>query len=339
MTPRACRLLIVVAVGLGPLPVEAGVMDRAARATAERVARLLGKEAGRAGTEALTRRIEVQAARYGDEAVRAVRKAGPGALRLIQEAGPHGEEVARLLARRGEAATWMAASPRRLALVRTHGDEAARALLRHRQVAEPALAAFGRPAARALAAVGPRDGRRLAMMVEGGEMARTGYARELLEVVGRYGDRAMGFVWRHKAALAVSAVLVAFLADPGPFLAGTRELAYVTGEAAARPVLSIPARVAAEIVRRTDRVAPAVVLLGIAAIGLSLGRRWRRRADPGPVEDSAHGPVRRLPDSPLEAVSNPTRQRGRPRKNPRWRVGLVCWDEVGKLFPACSLTQ
>jgi hypothetical protein len=72
MTPRGWCPLIVVAVGLGPVRVEAGVMDRAARATAERAARLLGKEVSRAGTEALARRIEVLAAPNGDEAVRPV---------------------------------------------------------------------------------------------------------------------------------------------------------------------------------------------------------------------------------------------------------------------------
>jgi hypothetical protein len=270
MTPRACCLLIVVAVGPGPVPVEAGVAGRAAREAAEQAARLLGQEASRAGTEALTRRMEALAARHGEEVVRAVRKAGPGTVRLIEEAGAHSDEVARLLAHHGETATWVAASSRRLALVRAHGDEAARALIRHRQVAEPALAAFGRPAARALAAVGPRNARRLAMMVEGGELARIGRAGELLEVVGRYGDRAMEFIWRHKTALAISAVLAAFLSNPEPFLNGARDLASVTAQAAARPVLAIPGHLAAEIVRRTDGTTLAAILLVIAIGGFAM---------------------------------------------------------------------
>jgi hypothetical protein len=279
MTPRACCLLIVVAVGPGPVPVEAGVTGRAMREAAEQAARLLGKEASRAGKEALARRVEALAARHGDEVIRAVRKAGPGTVRLIERAGPHGEEVARLLARHGEAATWVAASPRRLALVRAHGDEAARALLRHRQVAEPALAAFGRPAARALAAVGPRNARRLTMMIEGGELARTGRAGELLEVVSRYGDRAMEFIWRHKAALAVSVVLAMFLADPEPFLDGARDLMGVAAEAATRPVLAIPGKVAEEMMRRTDGPILAVMLLVIAIVGLALvGWRMHRQS-------------------------------------------------------------
>jgi hypothetical protein len=286
MTPGAWCLPVVVALGLGPSSVEAGVMDRAARATAERVALLLGREVGRAGTDALARRVEVLTARYGDEAVRAFRKADPGALRLIKGAGPSGEEVARLLARHGEAAGWVASSSRRLALVRTHGDEAARALLRHRQVAEPVLAAFGCPAARALGAVGPQGARRLAMMVEDGSLGRIGRSAELLEVVGRYGDKALDFIWRNKGALAVSAVLAAFLAKPEPFFDGTQDLARVAAEAAARPILSIPGLVAAEIVKRTDGATLAVVLLVIVAVGLALGNWRRRRAAQGSVENA-----------------------------------------------------
>lgn len=285
MTPRACCLMIVITLGLGPVPVAAGVAGRAAREAAEHAARLLGKEATRVGTEAL--RVEALSTRHGDDVVRAIRKTGPGAVRLIEDAGEHGDEVARLLARHGEAAGWVAASPRRLALVRAHGDDAARALLRHRRVAESALAAFGRPAARALNAVGPRNARRLAIMVETGELARIGRTAELFEVIGRYGDQALDFVWRHKGTLAVSAVLAAFLADPGPFLEGTRDLAGVASEAAARPILSIPGRVAAEVVRRTDGMAVAIVLVVIVSTGLALWRRRRRRVDPGPVEDSA----------------------------------------------------
>src|SRR6185503_5178963 len=101
------------------------------------------------------------------------------------------------------------------------------------------------------ATVGPPNARRLAIMVQGGELARIGRAGELLEVIGRYGDRAMEFIWRHKGALAVSVVL-AFLADPGPFLDGARDLAAVAAEAAARPVLSIPGRIASEMMRRAE---------------------------------------------------------------------------------------
>jgi hypothetical protein len=306
MTSRACCLLIVVAISPGPAPVEAGASGRAAREAAEQAARLLGREASRAGTEALARRVEVLAARHGDETVRAVHRVGPRAILLIEEAGPHGDEVARLLAHHGEAAIWVAASPRRLALVRAHGDEAARALLRHRQVAEPALGAFGRPAARALTAVGPRNARRLTMMIEGGELARTGRGGELLDVVGRYGDRAMEFIWRHKAALAVSTVLAAFLSNPEPFLNGARDLASVTAQAAARPVLAIPGQVAEAVVRRTNGSTLAAILLVIAIGGFALVG-WRRHHQSRSVSHRWPGGHPGPPDvAPWVSASDPS---------------------------------
>ncbi|MFM8402757.1 MAG: hypothetical protein ACKOAH_33435, partial [Pirellula sp.] len=47
---------------------------------------------------------------------------------------------------------------------------------------------------------------------------------DLLGVVGRYGDRAMDFIWRNKLTLAGGTALAAFVANPEPFLDGTREL-------------------------------------------------------------------------------------------------------------------
>ena len=76
-----------------------------------------------------------------------------------------------------------------------------------------------------MSAVGPKNARRLAMLVEDGSLRRMGRVEEVLGVVERHGDRALDFVWRHKGALAVGSVLAAFLNDPGPFLGGTRQLA------------------------------------------------------------------------------------------------------------------
>ena len=46
----------------------------------------------------------------------------------------------------------------------------------------------------------------------------------MLGVVGRYGDRAMDFIWRNKLTLAGGTALAAFVANPEPFLDGTRQL-------------------------------------------------------------------------------------------------------------------
>ena len=60
---------------------------------------------------------------------------------------------------------------------------------------------------------------------EAGEvLIKHGVVAEKLGVVGRYGDRAMDFVWRNKLALTAGTALAVFVADPEPFLDGTRQL-------------------------------------------------------------------------------------------------------------------
>jgi hypothetical protein len=96
----------------------------------------------------------------------------------------------------------------------------------------------------------------------------------LRTLVGRYGDRALDFVWRHKGALAVSAALAAFLADAGPFLDGSRTLAGCAASAAARPV-------ADALGWRLARIAPDARAVGAASLGLlaaiALGKAIRDR--------------------------------------------------------------
>jgi|GEM_PF-6000567 len=46
----------------------------------------------------------------------------------------------------------------------------------------------------------------------------------LLDVVGRYGDKAADFIWVNKGALVVAATLTAFLHNPKPFIDGVMAL-------------------------------------------------------------------------------------------------------------------
>ena len=155
-----------------------------------------------------------------------------------------------------------------------HGDDAAAALLRHGAVAEPLIAAGGHPAAEALAALSPRAARRLAILAEAGDLARIGRTPELLAVVGRYGDRAMTFVWRHKGALTISALLAAFLADPEPYLDGGRTLAEDAAAAVVTPIAAPAAAAAAGLARLAARVTAAAAAMAAAA---ALADRFRRR--------------------------------------------------------------
>jgi hypothetical protein len=269
---------VVTVVGFAA-PAVAGPQSALARETAEFIARRFGREAVPMGVEALARRAESLAARYGDEVFAAARKVGPQAFRAVEEAGEHAGVAAKLLAHHGEEALAVVTRREQLALVARYGEGSARVLIRHGAAVEPLLEAVGRPAAVALEAVSSRNARRLAMMLEARELQTIGRTPEVLAVVGRFGDRAMEFVWRHKGALTVSAVLARFLTDPQPFLDGAARLTETVADSVVRPVARVPGQVAVEAARRTDWtvVGGVAVLTAGVLIGLRMWVRSRAR--------------------------------------------------------------
>lgn len=217
-------LLTVIAATLAfAAPAQAGIGSKAAGELAEFVMKKFGKEAAGEGAEKLTAHIMKAAAKHGDDVVRAVRKVGPRALTLVDDAGANAPSVLRLLNHYGDDAVRALSRPKGMALVARYGDDAAKALISHKGIAEPLLDSMGMPAVKAINALGPQAGRRLAMMA-GDDLVAIGRTSELLEVIARHGDKAMDFIWKHKAVLAGSAALAAFLRDPEPFLNGTASL-------------------------------------------------------------------------------------------------------------------
>jgi len=75
------------------------------------------------------------------------------------------------------------------------------------------------------------------MMAADGTLAASGRADDILNVIGRYGDRAADWVWRNKAAIAVSAVAAAFVAEPERFLDGALEVVRIGADSVVRPVV------------------------------------------------------------------------------------------------------
>lgn len=85
-------------------------------------------------------------------------------------------------------------------------------------------------------------------------------------MIGKYGDKAMEFVWKNKGALAVGAALAAFLNDPEPFIEGTKELASVVTTNAIAPV-------AEEVAKKTNWTLTIVGLAFVGALYLAF-RKW-----------------------------------------------------------------
>ncbi|MCE9603456.1 MAG: hypothetical protein K8U03_00980 [Planctomycetia bacterium] len=242
-----------------PQAAQAEVAAKAVRETVEYVTKKFSKEAGEEGLEVLAKKIEVFATKHGDEGIEAMRKLGPRALRIADEAGPNSAAAIRAMARFGDdGVVWIAKRPAGLELASKYGDDAAEVLVKHKELAEPLLKESGEAAVRALKAVDPQNGRLLAMMSTDQATAPLARNAELLDVVGRYGDNAMQFIWRNKGKLAVTAGLAAFLADPKPFIDGTRDLS----QAALQPLAEIPGAIA----RSMDWTLVAIVMIVVGCI-------------------------------------------------------------------------
>ncbi len=248
---------------------EAGVKSKAAKEAAEYVAQKFGKEAIEEGAETFARKVEVLAVKHGDEAISAVKKVGPTTLRIVEEAGENGPQAIKLMARHGDNALWVVAKKNRMAIFVKYGDDAAEAMMKHGELAEPLIQTMGKPAAGALTAVSKQNGRRLAMMAEDGTLNQIGRSNELLPVVTKYGDAAMDFIWRNKGALTVATTLTAFLSDPKPFIDGTVELA--------KPIAEAPGKIATEVARNTDWTVVTCALLTVGGILFWLRRKSHRR--------------------------------------------------------------
>jgi hypothetical protein len=274
-------------------PARADAKSQAAKEAAEYVLQRFGRQVVREGTEALARRIERAAARHGSEVFEAVRKVGPRALPLVEEAGAHSRQAARIMAQHGEhGATWVVARPQAMRLVLQHGEGAAGVLVKHAGgIAEPVVERFGAKAVRALEATAPQGGRRLAMMMADGELAKIGRTEELLEVVGKYGDPAMNFLWKHKGSLAVGTTLAAFLASPETFLNAAQGMTRTVAENAVKPLAEVPGAVvkegAGEVARHTNWTLVFLVVIGSVVLYVFGRRGWWRATPAVPVQNVA----------------------------------------------------
>ncbi|MFM7592255.1 MAG: hypothetical protein ACKO85_10715 [Isosphaeraceae bacterium] len=224
-------------------PVSAGVGEKVLQETAEFVLRKFGKTALREGAETFAERLGKASLRHGDDILTAVRKVGPKAMKYADDAGEEAPKVIRLLSKHGDdAAHWVIERPQAMKLLSQHGDDAAEVMIRHKGLAEPVLERLGKPAVDALGAVGPQGGRRMAMLAESGDLAKLGQVPELMNVIARYGDPAMDFIWRNKGPLAVGTTLTAFLAEPKAFIEGSASLAATVGSSLVQPVVQESAK-------------------------------------------------------------------------------------------------
>lgn len=274
------NLTTLVVVVVFPAVAFADVRTKVAREAAEVVIERFGKEAAKEGVEGLARKIEALALKHGEEAIEAVRRVGPKAFPLIEKAGPDGAKVVKLMARFGnDSVIWIVRRPKGMAIFIKYGESGAEALVRHKGIAEPIIEKFNEAAVHALGSVNKQNGLRVAMMMNDGTLQKIGRTPALFEVIGKYGDKAMNFIWLHKAPLAVAAVLTAFLANPEPFIDGARDISKIVSENVVKPSVEALEKPAAEttgqIAQRTNWTLIGSTMVIVA--GLVVGfRAWLR---------------------------------------------------------------
>ena len=255
--------------------VHAGPVSSAARETAEWIAKKFG--AGRVGKTvdeiALATARTVQ--KHGDEALPLLRATGHAGFDALESAGKQAPDVVKLFARRGDEAVWVISQPKKLTIFLKHGDTAVDALLKHPGIADDLIERFGGKAFVPLQRLEKTGAQKMAMAAKEGLFETTPRSAELLDVIGKYGDRAMDFIWRNKGALAVTASLAAFLHDPEPFIQGAKDLA-----------IGVVTPIGTEITKRTNWTH--VMIVGIVAVvSLVALRLWRRRRHARPSKTAA----------------------------------------------------
>jgi hypothetical protein len=195
-----------------------------------------GREATEQGAKSVTRQLGRVAVKNADDVAVAIGKCGSRASRWIDDAGEHAGLAARLLAKHGDSAAKLVTNPKSLRMAAKYGDEGVEAILKFGDgVAVPLLDQFGAPAARALKGLSSQSARRVAMLADG-PLAHQ--SDEVLEIISKYGDEAVDFIYRNKGTLAGSAAMVAFLASPETFIQGGVALTDVVADAAIRPVVA-----------------------------------------------------------------------------------------------------
>ena len=218
-----CKIALCVAVIVSQ-HAYCGPVASALRETAETIGATGGRGSAGQSADGMAKAATRSVASQGDDTLPLLRQSGHAGLSALESAGARSPEVVSLLRRRGGEALWIITDPKKLAIFLKHGDPAADALLRHPGIADSMILRYAEPAVGALNNLTQTSAQRLALLAEEGMLSATPRSFELLPVLRRYGDAGMDFIWKNKGSLAVITGLATFLADPGIYISGAKQL-------------------------------------------------------------------------------------------------------------------
>jgi hypothetical protein len=195
-------------------------------------------------------------------------------IKVVEEAGENGPKLTKLMVREGDKAIHIIQRPGSTAIFIKHGDDAIPALLNHKGIAEELINAGGKPAISALNSLSTRSGRLLSNLAREADAETASLAKnpQVLEVIRKYGDEGMRFIWDNKASLAVATVLTAFLADPERFMKGAAPLV--------EPIAGPVSKATGEVAKQVAAVFPwnLAVIAGTLLAGICVVPRAIARA-------------------------------------------------------------
>jgi hypothetical protein len=241
----------------------------------ETLAQYLVRTGTRSGRPAVTA-IEKAFAENGPRMTQMAKSMGgwKTMIKVVEEAGENGPKLTKLMVREGDKAIHIIQRPGSTAIFIKHGDDAIPALLNHKGIAEELINAGGKPAISALNSLSTRSGRLLSNLAREADAETASLAKnpQVLEVIRKYGDEGMRFIWDNKGSLAVATVLTAFLADPERFMKGAAPLV--------EPIAGPVSKATGELAKQVAAVFPwnLVVIAGALLTGICVVPRAIARA-------------------------------------------------------------
>ncbi len=305
---------------LGATPsVDAVPVRKAVQEAVEFAAKRFGKDATKYGSKAITADLVRQSAKYGDEVIDVFRKLGPESLKWIDNAGALGDDAVKLLSKHGTDGRWILQQQMGLTNFAKYGDDYVRVMAKHPGVAGPLVKQFGKQSLPALKKLSPSGARRLGLIATEPAFLKMGKTSALLDCVAKFGDDAAEFIWKNKGALAVSAVLTAFLVNPEPFIQGIANL----GDAATDAASDIADKAADDIGQQIGELIKIMGIMGLCFLMITklpwlvgkvwleikkLNRKLKAEGDLDKPHTKAHAAIGnlRLPKQPDTATIQPT---------------------------------
>ncbi|HAS83241.1 MAG TPA: hypothetical protein DCS43_11365 [Verrucomicrobia bacterium] len=209
---------------------------KAVREIAEALAEQAGKKASKEFVETTAVQLENIAGKCGGESLDVISKHGLVAFRVFKNAGDDaGEYLVKAIRIYGDDALRIAQSSAGRSVLRSGSDAAIRAVARHSDAVVPLIQRYGDDGVAALVKLSPANGRRLLQMVDANTLPAS-RLRDVLATIGKYGDKSLEFVWKHRKVLTSAALLTAFISDPEPYLNGFKDITLGVIDTAVSPV-------------------------------------------------------------------------------------------------------